>query len=112
RQVFYRRPPQVASVKVSPPGDQPLADVVAEVESASELTRVEGNGQEYPVADVAARVGGAGGTTWRVTLPRLPLSPGPNDIRLAVSNADGPCLAEGRATVEYKPPKPKLPPRI
>jgi len=112
RHVSYRRPPRVVSVAAPPPGDQPLTDIVAEVESKSELTRVEGNGQEYPVAEVAARVGPAAGTTWRVTLPRVPLSPGPNDIRLVVSNADGPCLAEGRATVEFKPPKPKLPPRI
>ena len=110
RHVFYRRPPKfVGPVRPSAPGEVPVTDVTADVESATALTRVECNGRTYPVEDVAARTGP---TAWRVTVRQVPLVPGGNAIRLAVSNLDGPCLADGRADVSFTPPKPKPPPRV
>ena len=47
-----------------------------------------------------------------MTIAQVPLNPGPNSIKLLISNRDGPALAEGRTTVEFTPPKPKSPPRI
>ncbi|HEY1381231.1 MAG TPA: hypothetical protein VGF55_30810, partial [Gemmataceae bacterium] len=109
RHVFYRRPPRVGDVKVTPPGEKPFADVTANVESASDLTRVECNGREYPANEVAVRLNGP---KWRVTVRQVPLAAGPNTIRLAVSNRDGPALTDGRAEVTYTPPKPKPKPRV
>jgi hypothetical protein len=111
RHVLYRRPPRfVSAPRVSPPGEKPFTDVVAAVESASDLTRVECNDKEYAVKDVVSRAPGA--TAWTVTLRQVALSQGRNTIRLRVSNQDGPSLADGLATVEYNPPKPKRPPVI
>src|SRR5205814_7249443 len=97
------------ALTVSPPGEKPFTDVAADVESVSDLTRVECNGREYPVEQVAKRVRE---TAWRVTIAQVPLIAGPNAIKLAVSNRDGPALVESRATVEFTPPKPKSPPRV
>jgi hypothetical protein len=110
RHVVYRRPPRFAgALQKSPPGEQPFTDVVADVESAFDLSRIECNGREYPVADVAKRLGPS---AWRVTIAQAPLKPGPNTIRLTIANREGPALNEARATVEYTPPKPKPPPRL
>jgi hypothetical protein len=112
RHVFFRRPPRVVSVAAKAPGEAPFTDVEAEVESASELTRVEVNGREYPVAAVAKRVRDGEIPTWRVLVPQVSLTPGDNAIRLTVSNQDGPALAEGRTQVAYAPPKPKVAPQV
>ncbi len=110
RHVFYRRPPRLTGpLKASPPGEKPFTDVAADVESATELTRVECNGREYPVGQVARRVGES---AWRVSVPQVALVPGPNAVRLVVSNRDGPALNEGRADVVFTPPKPKPSPRV
>jgi WD40 repeat protein len=112
RHVFYRRPPRFTGpLRASPPGERPFTDVTADVESASELTRVECNGREYPVAEVAKLVDGPA-AAWKVTLAQVPLVPGPNEIRVLISNRDGPCLSEGRASIVFTPPKPKPPPKV
>ncbi|HEX4592179.1 MAG TPA: hypothetical protein VH120_19755, partial [Gemmataceae bacterium] len=110
RHAFYRCPPRiVGALKTPPPDGKPFTDVIAEVESIADLTRVECNGREYPVGEVAARIRNS---TWRVTVSQVPLVPGRNAIHLIVSNRDGPCLSEGRAEVTVLPVKPKAPPKV
>jgi WD40 repeat protein len=110
RHVFFRQPPRIVGpLKTSSPGDKPFTEVVADVESASDLTRVECDGREYPVGAVATRIRES---AWRVALPEIALAPGRNTIHLVVSNRDGPCLAAGLAEVTVAPMVVKTPPTV
>jgi WD40 repeat protein len=110
RHVFYRRPPRMTGPVTTPPPDkQPFTDVLAEFESASDLTRVECNGREYPVGEVATRVRES---IWQVRLSEVPITPGRSTVRLVVSNRDGPCLTDSLADVSVLPVKLKAPPKV
>ena len=110
RHVFYRRPPRIVGpLKTPAAGAKPFTDVIADVESASALTRVECNGREYPVDKVAVRVHDS---TWRISLSQVPLKPGRNTIRLMVSNRDGPCLKNGVAEISVERAKLQPPPKV
>lgn len=110
RHVTYKRPPRIAAaISASPPAERPFTTVSADVVSVTDLTRIECNGREYPVHDVARRVGDS---DWKLTLAEIPLIVGPNPIQLVVSNRDGSCLQPGKVNVEYVQPKPKAPPQV
>jgi WD40 repeat protein len=110
RRVLYRQPPKIiGAMKTSIAADKPFAELVADVESTSELTRVECNGREYPVNEVVKPVQDR---SYLVTIPQVALSPGANTIRLSVANQVGPALDDGQATLNYQPPKPRSPAKV
>lgn len=105
RRVLYRQPPRiVGALKTSIAAERPFAELVADVESATQLTRVECNGREYAVSEVVQAMAAQ---VYRVTIPTIALSAGANEIRFSVSNQVGPVLKEAQTTLSYQPPKPK-----
>src|SRR5262249_39128575 len=108
-QVSYRRPPRfVAPLQASEPGQTPLIDITARVESAADLplTRAENNGRGLTAGALGGGETQDGVTAWTVRARKVPLEQGKNVLRLLVSNADGPCLEPRTLEIRFQPPPP------
>jgi WD40 repeat protein len=123
RHVWYRRPPRIVKIDEPKPGATPLLDLVAWLESPTELppTKAEiavtarrgalGRGgreivRQLPASALVAQSEKGGITTWKVNVQQVPLERGANEIQLYASNRDGRSLAPGSVKVNFEPPPP------
>jgi WD40 repeat protein len=107
--VRYLRPPRVLDLKVQAPPvpGKPTVAVIARVSSPlrplDDVT-LEVNGEPVPKAKAAVK--GGKGRAWEVELPAVPVSTGPNEIRLWVSNAEGKSRQAGLLKLTQKGAEP------
>jgi WD40 repeat protein len=104
RHVMFRRPPSLVALRGSlRDAKKPFVDIVATVESPSDLplTRIEINGVEYTQFDARSVKQAQGLTTWEVRVDEVPLPRENNTLRLLVSNKDGRCLEDKAVTVPF-----------
>jgi hypothetical protein len=92
--VTYRRPPRIVELENPTIGPKPLIDLVARVESPSDLplTGAEVNGRKLPPDSLTVQKVAVQVATWKVVATGVPLERGENAIQVVVRNADGPCL--------------------
>lgn len=102
-EINYLRPPRIVQVVEPKVGDRPVVDVVAWVESASELREATVNGRELPAKswqfDEQRK-------QYQVIARDVPLERGANTIEVRASNADGACLQPGVLKLAFAPAPP------
>jgi len=106
--IYYRRPPRVVQVAEPKLGELPLATVVAEIESPTDLglSGVMVNGQRLSPGAIRLVERKDGVARYRITASDVPLKRGPNTITVSPFNEDGVALEPGRIKVTYDPPPP------
>src|SRR5262249_53936270 len=110
------RPPIAKAAKVEDESREPLVSLSATVTTVSPLDRdkieVTVNDKPTPVAVELRGPAGADGE-WTVRLNDVPLSPGPNTVKMWVRNADARSRQAAEWMITYKPKEnPVAPPEI
>lgn len=110
-QLTYLRPPYALRAEVPEGSKAPVLEVAAQVESLLPLTAesVKATVGTRAVGNVKVVPPAGKGTTWQIRVP-VPLTPGANDVRLDVANAEGACRVPLVRSVRYVPPAPPPPP--